>query len=67
VKYSTSYEDIIELYKQVNKNMPLNMAIDYRQDGIGDDLKLYLKCSMITALDEPTWALFLKITRAELE
>ena len=64
---STFYDDIIELCKQVDKNMPIYMVVDYLQDGVRDDSKLNVKRRMAISSDEPTPALFLKIARIEEE
>jgi hypothetical protein len=64
---STFYDDIIELCKQVDKDMPIYMIVDYLQDGVRDDLKVHIKRRMATIADAPSPALFLKIARAEDE
>ena len=64
---SAFYEDIIELCKQVDKDMPIYMIVDYLQDGVRDDLKVHIKRRMATMPDAPSPALFLKIARAEDE
>ena len=64
---STFYDDIIELCKQVDKDMPTHMIVDYLQDGVRDDLKVHIKRRMATIPDALSPALFLKITRAEDE
>ena len=45
---STFYDDIIELCKQVDKDMPIYMIVDYLQDGVRDDLKVHIKRRMAT-------------------
>ena len=64
---SAFYDDIIELCKQVDKDMPIYMIVDYLQDGVRDDLKVHIKRRMATMPDAPSPALFLKIARAEDE
>ncbi|CAF4184418.1 unnamed protein product, partial [Rotaria magnacalcarata] len=34
------YDDIIDLCKQVDNNMPLHMIVDYLQDGLRHELKI---------------------------
>lgn len=61
------YDDVIDLCKQVDSNMPLHMIVDYLQDGIRNDLKLHVKRRLRTLTDDPTPAMFLKIARDEEE
>ncbi|CAF4224365.1 unnamed protein product [Rotaria sp. Silwood2] len=64
---NTYYDDIIDLCKQVDQNMPLHMIVDYLQDGIRNDLKIHVKRRLKTLNDEPTPATFWKIAHDEEE
>ncbi|CAF2047848.1 unnamed protein product, partial [Rotaria magnacalcarata] len=61
------YDDIIDLCKQVDNNMPLHMIVDYLQDGLRHELKIHVKRQLRAFNDEPTSAIFLKIARDEEE
>ena len=61
------YDDVIDLCKQVDQNMPLHMIVDYLQDGLRDELKIHVKRHMKTFDTELTPAIFLKIARNEEE
>ncbi|CAF1616284.1 unnamed protein product [Rotaria magnacalcarata] len=61
------YDDIIDLCKQVDNNMPLHMIVDYLQDDLRHELKVHVKRQLRAFNDEPTPAIFLKITRDEEE
>jgi hypothetical protein len=57
------YDDVIDLCKQVDSEMPLHMIVDYLQDGLREELKIQVKCHMKTLNIELTPAIFLKIAR----
>ncbi|CAF3490665.1 unnamed protein product, partial [Rotaria socialis] len=61
------YDDIIDLCKQVDNNVPLHMIADYLQDGLRQELKIHAKRQVKALNDEPTPAIFLKISRDEEE
>ncbi|CAM4801248.1 unnamed protein product [Rotaria magnacalcarata] len=61
------YDDVIDLCKQVDNNMPLHMIVDYLQDGLRHELKIHVKRQLKALNDEPTPAIFLKIARDEEE
>ncbi|CAF1298080.1 unnamed protein product [Rotaria sp. Silwood1] len=61
------YDDIIDLCKQVDQNMPLHMIVDYLQDGMRNDLKIHVKRRLKTLDDEPTPGIFWKIAHDEEE
>ena len=63
----TFYDDVIDLCKQVDSDMPLHMIVDYLQDGIRDTLKVHVKRRMRALADAPDPAMFLKIARDEEE
>ena len=63
----TYYDDVIDLCKQVHKNMPLHMIVDYLQDGLRPELKIHVKRQLKTLNDSLTPAIFLKIARDEEE
>jgi hypothetical protein len=64
---STFHDDIVELCKQVDKDMPPYMIVDYLQDGVRDDLKIHIKRRMASITEVVTPATFLKIARTEEE
>ena len=61
------YDDVIDLCKQVDADMPLHMIVDYLQDGVRDELKIHIKRRMKTLTDTPSPAQFLTIARDEDE
>ncbi|CAF1548942.1 unnamed protein product, partial [Adineta ricciae] len=61
------YDDVIDLCKQVDSDMPLHMIVDYLQDGERDALKIHIKRRMKTLPDTPSPAQFLTIARDEEE
>lgn len=61
------YDDVIDLCKQVDCDMPLHMIVDYLQDGLRDELKIHVKRHMKTLTTELTPAIFLKVARNEEE
>ena len=61
------YDDIIDLCKQIDPNMPLHTIVDYLQDGIRHNLKIHVKRRLKTLNDEPSPVIFLKIARNEKE
>ena len=63
-----TYDDgIIELCKQVNKNMHLNVCIDYLKDGLRQELKIHVERQLKTFNNTPASAMSLKIARDEEE
>ena len=62
---SRFYDDIIELCKQVDKNMPMHMIVDYLLDGVRADLRLHIKRRMATESSDASPSLFLTIARVE--
>ena len=63
----TYYDDIIDLYKHVDKNMPLHMIVEYLQDGLRQELKIHAKCQLKILNDISTPAMLLNIARDEKE
>ena len=61
------YDDVIDLCKQVDVNMPLHMIVDYLQDGISGEFKIQVKRQLKALKGEATPALFLQIARDEDE
>lgn len=61
------YDDVIDLCKQVDEDMPLHMIVDYLQDGVRNELKIHIKRRMKTLTDTPSPAQFLTIARDEEE
>jgi Retrotransposon gag protein/Zinc knuckle len=61
------YDDVIDLCKQVDRDMPLHMVVDYLQDGLREELKIHVKRHIKTLTTELTPAIFLKIARNEEE
>ncbi|CAF1654997.1 unnamed protein product [Rotaria magnacalcarata] len=61
------YDEITDLWKQVDNNMSLQMIVDYLQDGLRHELKIHVKRQLRAFNDEPTSAIFLKIARDEEE
>ena len=55
------YDDVIDLCKQVDKNMTLHMIVDYLQDGLRPELKIHVKRQLKTLNDSLTPAIFLKL------
>jgi len=64
---SVYYDDIIDLCKQVDEDMPLHMIVDYLQDGVRNELKIHIKRHMKTLTGAPSPARFLAIARDEEE
>ena len=64
---STFYDDILELCKQVDRQMPMYMIVDYLVDGVRDDLRIHVKRLMANTTETLNAAFFLKIARAEDE
>ncbi|CAF3431006.1 unnamed protein product [Rotaria socialis] len=52
------YDDIIDLCRQVDNNMPLYMIVDYLQDVLRQELKIHVKRQLKAFNDEPTRAIF---------
>lgn len=61
------YDDVIDLCKQVDNQMPLHMIVDYLQDGVRNELKVHVKRQLKNIQGEVTPAMFLKIARDEEE
>ena len=61
------YDDVVDLCKQVDSDMPLHMIVDYLQDGLRDELKVHVKRHMKIFTVDSTPAIFLKIARTEEE
>jgi hypothetical protein len=61
------YDDVVDLCKQVDSEMPLHMIVDYLQDGLREELKIHVKRHMRTLNVELTPAIFLKTARNEEE
>ncbi|CAF4400592.1 unnamed protein product [Rotaria magnacalcarata] len=61
------YDDILDLCKQVDNNIPLNIIVDYLQDGLRHELKIHIKRQLKALNDEPTPAMFSKIACDEEE
>ncbi|CAF1684887.1 unnamed protein product, partial [Rotaria magnacalcarata] len=55
------YDDIRDLCKQVNNNIPLNIIVDYLQDGLRHELRIHIKRQLKTLNGEPTPAIFRKL------
>ncbi|CAF4379964.1 unnamed protein product, partial [Rotaria magnacalcarata] len=61
------YDDILDLCKQVDNNIPLHMTVDYLQDGLRHELKIHVKRQLKALNDEPTPTMFSKIACDEEE
>jgi len=61
------YDDVVDLCKQVDSEMPLHMIFNYLQDGLREQLKIHVKRHMKILNSELTPAIFLKIARNEEE
>ncbi|CAF4433165.1 unnamed protein product [Rotaria magnacalcarata] len=61
------YDDIRDLCKQVDNNIPLNIIVDYLQDGLRHELKIHIKRQLKALNNEPTPAIFSKIACDEEE
>jgi hypothetical protein len=61
------YDEMVDLCKQVDSDMPLHMIVDYLQDGLRPELKIHVKRHMKSLNVELTPAIFLKIARNEEE
>ncbi|CAF1519299.1 unnamed protein product [Rotaria magnacalcarata] len=61
------YDDILDLCKQVDNNIPLHMIVDYLQDGLRHELKIHAKRQLKALNDEPTPTMFSKIACDEEE
>ncbi|CAF4347107.1 unnamed protein product, partial [Rotaria magnacalcarata] len=61
------YDDIRDLCKQVDTNIPLHMIVDYLQDGLRHELKIHVERQLKALNDEHTPAMFSKIACDEEE
>jgi hypothetical protein len=62
---STFYDAIIELCKQVDRQMPMYMIVDYLLGGVRNDLRIHAKHHLSSITEPLTTGLFLSISRAE--